>query len=240
MMNILVTGGASGLGRAVVMEMAKDKDNSILFTYCHSEDTAFRLSEEYENVKGIKVDFTNPDSVDAFTEYLASEQVDVLVNNAYIGNPVGTHFHKTNPNDYLIAFNDNVLPFIKITQACITGMRKRKFGKIVNIVTSYLIDVPPTGFSVYTTTKACIRQLSKSISKEYGRFNITSNCILPDYMNTGFGHVEDFQLEQMKSTHPLKELLTPLEVAEVVCHLIHSSQQLNGVEIPINSAQHMI
>ena len=37
-------------------------------------------------------------------------------------------------------------------------MRKRKFGKIINIITSYVMDVPPTGFSVYTATKAYIRQ----------------------------------------------------------------------------------
>ena len=238
-MKILVTGGSSGLGKAIVLEMAGDKDNDILFTYCHHEEISYRLSKEYSNVKDIHVDFTNSDSVDAFTDYLTSEQIEVLVNNAYIGNPVGNYFHKTNPDDYMSAFKDNLLPLIKITQSCITGMRRRKFGKIINILTSYLIDVPPTGLSVYTATKAYIRQLSRSISKEYSRYNITSNCILPDYMNTGFGHVENFQLEQMKSTHPLKELLSPDEVAKIVGHLVHSSQQLNGADIPVN-AQHMI
>jgi NAD(P)-dependent dehydrogenase (short-subunit alcohol dehydrogenase family) len=239
-MKILVTGGSSGLGKAVVTEMAKDKENVILFTYYQHEDISYRLSKDYSNVKGIQVDFTNSGSVDAFVEFLATEQIDVLVNNAYIGNPIGTYFHKTDSKDYLAAFQNNVLPLIKVTQTCIIGMRKRKFGKIVNIITSYLIDVPPTGFSVYTATKAYIRQLSRSISREYGRFNITSNCVLPDFMNTGFGHVEDFQLEQMKSTHPLKELLDPSEVAEVVYHLIKSSQQINGIDIPINAGQHMM
>ena len=239
-MKILVTGGSSGLGKAVVSEMAKDKENIILFTYYQHEDISYRLSKDYSNVKGIQVDFTNSSSVDAFVEFLATEQIDVLVNNAYIGNPIGTYFHKTDSKDYLAAFQNNVLPLIKVTQTCIIGMRKRKFGKIVNIITSYLIDVPPTGFSVYTATKAYIRQLSRSISREYGRFNITSNCVLPDFMNTGFGHVEDFQLEQMKSTHPLKELLDPSEVAEVVYHLIKSSQQINGIDIPINAGQHMM
>lgn len=239
-MKILVTGGSSGLGKAVVTEMAKDKENVILFTYYQHKDISYRLSKDYSNVKGIQVDFTNSSSVDAFVEFLATEQIDVLVNNAYIGNPIGTYFHKTDSKDYLAAFQNNVLPLIKVTQTCIIGMRKRKFGKIVNIITSYLIDVPPTGFSVYTATKAYIRQLSRSISREYGRFNITSNCVLPDFMNTGFGHVEDFQLEQMKSTHPLKELLDPSEVAEVVYHLIKSSQQINGIDIPINAGQHMM
>ena len=132
------------------------------------------------------------------------------------------------------------MPVIRITQACAQGMRKRKFGKIINIITSYVMDVPPTGFSVYTATKAYIRQLSKSWSKELGRFNITSNCILPDYMQTDFGKVEDFQLEQMKEAHPLKTLLQPEEVAGIIVSLLGASQQFNGVEIPINAAQHMM
>ena len=44
----------------------------------------------------------------------------------------------------------------------------------------------------------------------------------------------------MKEAHPLKELLKPQEVAEVVCQLLKVSQQLNGAEIPINAAQHIL
>ena len=238
-MTILITGGSRGLGRALVETLAADPDNQILFTYCHHEDEAQALAGRFQNVRALQVDFFSEESVNAFTKGLETEHIDVLINNAYAGNPQGTHFYKSDPDDFAKAFQANVMPFIKITQACIKGMRKQKFGKIINIITSYVIDVPPTGFSVYTATKAYIRQLSKSICKEMGRFNITSNCILPDYMQTDFGKVEDFQLEQMKDAHPLKELLKPQEVAELVASLLKASQQLNGAEIPVNAAQHM-
>jgi NAD(P)-dependent dehydrogenase (short-subunit alcohol dehydrogenase family) len=238
-MTILITGGSRGLGRALVETLAADPDNQILFTYCHHEDEALALAGRFQKVRALQVDFFSEESVNAFTKGLETEHIDVLINNAYAGNPQGTHFYKSDPDDFAKAFQANVMPFIKITQACIKGMRKQKFGKIINIITSYVMDVPPTGFSVYTATKAYIRQLSKSISKEMGRFNITSNCILPDYMQTDFGKVEDFQLEQMKDAHPLKELLKPQEVAELVASLLKASQQLNGAEIPVNAAQHM-
>ena len=238
-MTILITGGSRGLGRALVETLAADPDNQILFTYCHHEDEAQALAGRFLNVRALQVDFFSEESVNAFTKGLETEHIDVLINNAYAGNPQGTHFYKSDPDDFAKAFQANVMPFIKITQACIKGMRKQKFGKIINIITSYVMDVPPTGFSVYTATKAYIRQLSKSICKEMGRFNITSNCILPDYMQTDFGKVEDFQLEQMKDAHPLKELLKPQEVAELVASLLKASQQLNGAEIPVNAAQHM-
>jgi NADP-dependent 3-hydroxy acid dehydrogenase YdfG len=59
-------------------------------------------------------------------------------------------------------------------------------------------------------------------------------------MPTAFGKVEDFQLEQMQAAHPLKKLLQPEEVADVVAHLILLSQQVNGVEFPINAAQNIM
>lgn len=228
------------MGKALVEACAASAGHQVLFTYCRHEDEAQALAGQYANVRAVQVDFTDEASVDQFIQFLSNEQVDVLINNAYAGSAQGTHFYKTEPEAFAETFRCNVMPVVKITQACVKGMRKRKFGKIINIITSYVIDVPPTGFSVYTATKAYIRQLSKSISKELGRFNITSNCILPDYMLTDFGKVEDFQLEQMKEAHPLKELLKPQEVAEVVCQLLKVSQQLNGAEIPINAAQHIL
>ena len=239
-MNIIITGGSSGLGKALVEACAASAGHQVLFTYCRHEDEAQALAGKYANVRAVQVDFTDEASVDQFIQILSNEQVDVLINNAYAGTAQGVHFHKTAPDDFSKAFHDNVMPVIRITQACAQGMRKRKFGKIINIITSYVIDVPPTGFSVYTATKAYIRQLSKSWSKELGRFNITSNCILPDYMQTDFGKVEDFQLEQMKEAHPLKKLLQPEEVAGIIVSLLEASQQLNGVEIPVNAAQHII
>lgn len=239
-MNIIITGGSSGLGKALVEACAASAEHQVLFTYCRHEDEAQALAGKYANIRAVQVDFTDEASVGLFVQRLADEQVDVLINNAYAGTAQGVHFHKTAPDDFSKAFHDNVMPVIRITQACAQGMRKRKFGKIINIITSYVMDVPPTGFSVYTATKAYIRQLSKSWSKELGRFNITSNCILPDYMQTDFGKVEDFQLEQMKEAHPLKTLLQPEEVAGIIVSLLGASQQFNGVEIPINAAQHMM
>ncbi len=239
-MKILVTGGSSGLGRAIVEKLASKIENEILFTYCRNLKAVEELNSSFPNTKGYCVDFTDCQSINDFIEQLENIEIDVLVNNAYSGSAQGKRFHQTEFEDFLKAFNDNILPTVRITQACIKGMRKRKFGKIVNIITSYVMDVPPIGFSVYATTKAYLRQLSKSISREYASFNITSNCILPDYMPTTFGQVSDYQLEQMLATHPLKQLLTPSEAADIVIGVIEASQQLNGVEIPINAAQHIL
>ncbi len=241
-MKILVTGGNSGLGKATVELLAKE-GHKIYFSFLPSEQCTRETKEMLEidnDLTALPLNFCELESVESFCEYIKTLEIDVLINNAYAGRAQGKRFHQTLAEDYLTAFKNNTFPTIKITQACIEGMRKRKFSKIINIITSYVMDTPPVGFSVYTATKAYLRQISKSISKEYASFNITSNCLLPEYMNTNFGKVDDYQLEQMTMSHPLKKLLAPNEVAEVIVHLVNSSQQLNGVEIPINAAQHIM
>lgn len=241
-MNILITGGNSGLGKATVELLAKE-GHKLYFSFLPIEQCTNEANEMVKinnSLTALPLNFCEKKSVDIFCEQIKTLNIDVLVNNAYAGKALGNHFHKTPAEDFLIAFQNNIIPTIKITQACLEGMRKRKYGKIINIITSYVIDTPPTGMSIYTATKAYLRQISRSISKEFGRFNITSNCLLPEYMNTNFGKVEDFQLEQMIALHPLKQLLEPEEVAQIIVHIVNSSQQLNGVEIPINAAQHIM
>lgn len=241
-MNILITGGNSGLGKAAVEQLSRE-GHIVYFSYLPIEECekeAQRMVESNKDLTAIPLNFCIKESVDSFCDLIKSLEIDILINNAYAGKAQGKHFHKTSADDFLVAFSNNVIPTIRITQACLEGMRKRKFGKIINIITSYVIDTPPTGMAIYVATKAYLRHISRSISKEFGRFNITSNCLLPEYMNTNFGKVEDFQLEQMTAAHPLKRLLTPDEVAQVIVHFVNSSQQLNGIEMPINAAQHIM
>lgn len=241
-MNILITGGTSGLGKASV-ELLSKAGHKVYFSYLPIErytQEANKMINANCNLTALPLDFCEEDSVGEFCECIKLLDIDVLVNNVYAGKAQGNHFYKTPVDDFLMAFQNNVIPTLRITQACLEGMRIRRYGKIINIITSYVLDTPPTGMAVYTSTKAYLRQISRSISKELGRFNITSNCLLPDFMNTDFGKVEDFQLEQMIAAHPLKRLLTPEEVAQIIVHFVNSSQQLNGVEMPINAAQHIM
>jgi NAD(P)-dependent dehydrogenase (short-subunit alcohol dehydrogenase family) len=239
-MRILITGGSSGLGRAVVERLSENPDNYIFFTYCRKESEARQLSEQHNNVESIKVDFTDSASVDSFVEIIPSFSLDSLVNNAWVGSPNGTYFHKTSISDFETSFNNNIVPLIKITQACISQFRKQKRGKIVTVLTSSLLNLPPMGYSVYSATKAYIEQLSKCWCKENARFGITANCVSPEYMLTSFSNVDERVIEQMASEHPLKSLLRPDEVAEVIVMLLQSSSQVNGVNIPINAAQSIL
>lgn len=237
-MNILITGGSSGLGRSVV-EKCAGHGNNVYFTYNSKQNAAAELMRAYPDVHAIHADFRDPDSVRRLVAQIPALDVDVLVNNAYAGTPQGTYFHKTPIEDFERSFQTNLLPAIRIAQACISVFRKKKFGKIINVLTSYLLDLPPMGFAVYTADKAYLQQLSRCWCKENAKFNITSNCVMPEYMQTTFAAVDERIVEQMVQAHPLKRLLQPAEVADVIVWIISASQQLNGVTIPVNAAQHI-
>lgn len=239
-MNILVTGGSSGLGKSIVSLLSDQSENNLFFTYNRNETQAQSLVYDKKNVVAIKCDFMNEDEIVHLGEIIRESDLDVLINNVYVGPAEGKHFHKTEPDYFLKSFENNLVPTIKITQNALSVFRAKKYGKIINILTAYLINLPPIGFSVYTANKAYLYQLSKSWNSEYAKYNITSNCISPELMLTNLStDIDERILEQIVSAHPLKKLLTTDEVAESVNYLVKSSQQINGTNLVINAAKNV-
>lgn len=236
-MNILITGGTSGLGKATVELLVKD-GHHIWFSYLATEEftkTANEMMVQYNNVNAVPLNFCEEESIDSFCEQMKDWDIDVLVNCTYVGKPQTTYFHKIAPDEFLKAFQFNIIPTVKITQAAIEVMKKKKLGKIVNIITEAVIGLPPMGYTLYAANKAYLMELSNVWNKEYTRYNITSNCILPAYMQTKFAEVDERILDQMVKEHPLKKLLTPEEVAQMVKFFVDAPQQVNGVKLPVNA-----
>ena len=236
-MNILITGGTSGLGKATVELLVKN-GHHVYFSYLPTEEftkVAEEMERAYFNVKAIPLNFCETEIVDSFCEKIKTLDIDVLVNCTYVGRPQTTYFHKIDPEDLLHSFEMNIIPTVKITQAVMAGMKKRRFGKIINIITEAVIGLPPMGYTIYAANKAYLMELSNVWNKEYTRYNITSNCVLPAYMQTKFAEVDDRILEQMQQEHPLKKLLNVEEVAQAIKFFVDASQQVNGVKLPINA-----
>jgi 3-oxoacyl-[acyl-carrier protein] reductase len=237
-MNILIIGGASGLGKATVELLAQDKKHKIWFTYFTNQQNADLLKEKYENVIPSFIDLTLTEELDNFCKEINEMNLDVLINSAYVGSPSSSHFHKIDLADFVTSFTNNLIPVIKITQTAIKGFKQKRFGKIINILSSSILNSPPIGYSIYGANKAYLHQLSKSWNKEYIKYNITSNCISPEFMDTGFSNIDERIIEKMTFEHPLKQILTVEEVSSVIKFLVDSSQQINGVNIPINASNY--
>lgn len=240
-MNILITGGTGGLGRAVVELLAADTSNNVYFTYSKSGDKAHEIETKFHNVVSFKCDQRKAEDLERLSAELTNWDLDVLINNAWSGAPEGVRFLKLTQEAIQTDFQNNVVPLVSITQAVLQVFKKKKSGKIVTVLSSYAIGVPPIGYSLYAAMKACIGNFAKSWSKEYIKFGITSNCVSPEFMQTDFTADTDSRIiEQMKDNHPLKELLKTSEVAAVIASLVHAPKHVNGVNIPINTGTQIL
>lgn len=234
-MKILITGGSGGLGAATVRKLAVEKDNIIYFTWSGSSESASQLTSEFKNCHAIHCDFTDAASVGQLAESFGSLLPDVLINNASLPFQK-TYLHKTDVETLTSSFENNIVPIIRITNAAIAQFRKNKSGKIINILSAAMIGKPPIGWAEYVANKNYILSLSKSWATENIKFNITSNCVSPSFMETKFTSDTDARvLEQMIDSHPLKKLLRPEEVADAIFFLTNCSAHINGINLIINA-----
>lgn len=239
-MNILITGGASGIGAAITKKLAASSQNKVFFTFNKSVKQALAIEKDFSNTNGVKCDFKQPGDLENLLQRIPSLDLDMLVNNA-ITSFVEKQFHKMNPQVFLDGFQSNVLTTIQITQQSLIHFRKKKFGKIVTVLSSYLVNRPPVGLSEYVASKAYLNSLSKSWAVENAGFNITSNCIAPSLVKTNFtSNIDERFLEQMVDHHPLKRLLTVEEIADTVAFFASSTQHINGISLVLNSGTDVI
>ena len=239
-MNIVITGGASGLGLAITKLLAQESTNKIYFTYCISKQKAAELELKYPNSSAIQCDFGKHSDVYHLIDQLPEIDIDVLINNAYAGDITPTYFHKLEADDLVSDFTKNILPVVEITQAAIKIFRKKKFGKIITILSAYLANTPPTGLAKYVAGKAYLKKLTKVWATENIRFNITSNTVSPSFMLTNLNDAVDERIvEQMIDQHPLKKLLSVEEAAQSVQFLVQASQHINGIDLLMNAGSNL-
>ncbi len=238
-MNILITGGSSGLGNAMVKTFLEQGNHQLYFTYRNSKQQAEEMVAGNPNCQAIKCDFNEQSDIDALIEQLKTWDLDVLINNAY-GRINKTHFHKKRMEEFASSFQTNILPLIAITQAAVLTFKKKKSGKIINILSSAIINTPPVGWSTYVAEKNYVLGLSKAWATEYAKFNISSNCISPSMMRTPLtADVDERILGGIIAAHPRKELLTVTEVAKCVADLSNATNHINGINMVINAGQNI-
>ncbi len=238
-MIILITGGSSGLGRSIVEELSKNKENYVFFTFNKSEENARKICERNENVKGIKCDLTIKNELDDFINNIKTLKIDVLINNFYSWpeNPLmpGTfltgHFHKIDENTFIEEFKKNIIPTVLITQEIIKFFRSRKKGKILTTLTSFL-NSPSIGSSIYVSNKNYLKSLCKVWGVENKKYNITSHYFSPSLMITGHTSKMDKRLiDQMIKSSELNEIMTVDHVSKKISKFLNTDDLDNSNQI---------
>ncbi len=236
-MNILLTGGASGLGKALAEHLAAPGSHRLWITFCHSEAAARELEATHPNLQALHCDFADPGSLDALLERLPTLELDALVHNALAAWTV-KHFHKLKPEALRAGFEGNVMPVVRLTQAALKGFRKKRFGRIVTVLTAALYERPPIGWSEYLAGKAYLWAMTRCWAVENAAFGITANCVSPGFLPTDLHADDDPRLvEEWRNRMPLQRFVEPEEVARAVAFFLEGPASLNGENLLLNQGQ---
>jgi NAD(P)-dependent dehydrogenase (short-subunit alcohol dehydrogenase family) len=216
---VLVTGAGQGIGSATACRFAEE--GALVGILDLNKKTADQTLHEIETRggKGITLvaDVADPVQVQEVVNQLASERgkIDILVNNAGFDRPGG--FLKLVPNDFSDVFGVHLFGAIHCSKACIPFMLKTGRGAIVNVSSIYGKS-GSKGESAYSTAKAGLIGLTKSLAKEFGSKGIRVNVVLPGLTNTPT--IRDFMQDKFKeaiiSETPLGRAAEASEIASAI------------------------
>ncbi len=234
----LVTGGTRGIGEAISRAL-KDADYEVAATY-HGNTQAAEVFEKQTRVRTYKWDVADYDACQKGIAQVSNDlgPVDILVNNAGITRD--GMFHKLSPDQWHAVINTNLTSCFNMTQAVLSGMRERGFGRIINI-SSINGQKGQMGQTNYAAAKAGLIGFSKALALETAAKGITVNVIAPGYIETDMvRQVNPEVLQRIISGIPVGRLGSPEEIARAVLFL--SSDQggfMTGSTLSINGGQYM-
>jgi 2-hydroxycyclohexanecarboxyl-CoA dehydrogenase len=214
----VVTGAASGIGRATAEKLAAAGAHVLLGDIAMEagEAVAARAREQGQRADFFRLDVTDPGSIEAFHRdaLTKAKQVDIVANVAGWGRT--EPFVKNTPDFWRKVVDLNLMGPIMVTRAFIEPMMERKSGKIVSVA-SDAGRVGSLGESVYSGAKGGVIAFTKGLAREMARYNVTVNCVCPGPTDTPLlAAVPEKIREAFVRVTPMQRLALPEEIADAV------------------------
>ncbi|MEX0763446.1 MAG: SDR family NAD(P)-dependent oxidoreductase [Dehalococcoidia bacterium] len=184
----IVTGGATGIGRAIALKLAEQGASVVVADV--NPDAASETSNELARLGvGTAValtDVTDRSATDEMAGVALKRfgRIDILVNNAGVAGAPGWHKQsKSRPEDWQFAYRVNVLGTVNATNSVISTMKQAREGKIVNLSSIAGREGRPS-LPHYSASKAAVINYTQSLANDLARFNINVNAICPGLLWT--------------------------------------------------------
>lgn len=248
----IVCGSSQGIGRATALQFAASGASVILIA--RNEESLRKVLRELpatkkQNHNFIVADFSEPDVLKKKMHNFISENppVHILVNNT--GGPKAGEAISAETSEFIQAFSNHLICNQILVQAVVEGMKKEKFGRIINII-STSVKQPLKGLGVSNTIRGAVASWAKTLAGELAHFGITVNNVLPGATKTerlfslfeskakaSGRNIEDVRSEWMKEI-PASRFAEPEELAYTVTFLASEfASYINGVNIPVDGGR---
>lgn len=236
----IVTGGIRGLGAAISRSLLAS-GYRVAAAFGRNQQTADRFHRD-TGIPTFRWNVANyrdcADGVQAVTEAFGSP-ADILVNNAGITRDA--MLHKMAPADWDDVIASDLTSCFNMTRAVIEPMRKRGFGRIVNL-SSINGQKGQLGQSNYAAAKAGIFGFTKAVALETASKGITVNAVAPGYMMTEMvAAMPKDALDRIEGKIPVGHLGSPDDIARIVHFLVSDAAGfITGATISANGGQFMV
>ncbi|MCD9032903.1 SDR family oxidoreductase [Luteimonas sp. Y-2-2-4F] len=247
----LVCGASEGIGRAAAHELALLGAG---VTVLARREAALReVAAALPAAHGQRHDWRAADLADTaalratLEALVAARPVDILVNNT--GGPPGGSAHAAGAEDYLDAFGRHLIAGQTLVQAVLPHMRARRWGRIVNVVSTSVRE-PIPGLGVSNTVRGAVAGWAKTLSRELGPDGITVNNVLPGYTETGRlaqivrdraareGRDEDAVRADMQAGVPARRFARAEETAAAIAFLCSpAAAYVTGVSLAVDGGR---
>ena len=236
--NIILTGATGVIGNAILDKLILGGSN--ILASGTNEEKLKKIKVKYENVNILRFDISDHKKIDNFIEdcnSILSNKIDILINNA--GITQDNLSIRMKEEEWKKVIDINLSSTFLITKNVIKKMLKSKKGKIINI-TSVVGHSGNIGQANYAASKAGIVAMSKSLALEYGKKNITVNCVSPGFiMSEMTDKISDEHRDLLKSRISLNKFGYPEDVANTIAFLSSNmSDYITGETIHVNGGMY--
>lgn len=240
---VLITGGAQGIGKAIVLELAKNHYD-VVINYLTSNKAAALLEEEIKKnydvrVMTVQADVSKEEEVDAMISLIEEKWggVDILINNAAVD--LSNLFHLKTADEFRKTLDVNVVGAFNCSKRVYRHMLDQEYGRIINISSTNGINTYYPMCIDYDASKAALISLTHNLAFEYGPY-INVNAIAPGFIGTDNeldGYDEEF-LKEEEEKIMVNRYGKPEEVAYLVKFLISDEANfINNTIIRIDGGQ---
>jgi acetoacetyl-CoA reductase len=238
----IVTGGARGIGRDIVLQLAGAGCN-VAINCRGSVDEAGRLADQL-SANGREAIVLQGSIADPATGPMLAERtierfgrIDVLVNNAAINRD--TTMRKMTDEQFAEVVDTNLVGTHRVTKAVLDPMCEQGFGRIVTI-SSFVGQLGNYGQANYAATKGGLIAWTKTLAYEVARFGVTVNCVCPGFIDTDMLRgVPEHVLEKLLARVPLGRFGEADEIARGVLYLVRDGEYVTGTCLNINGGLYM-